>query len=133
MIEDCAHDTRTWQRRTSYLQLDNHLGVYGNISNIFKQRAIFLKKKRKKMRRARATHTHTRKHTHTIYIYIYTQGAREQRVSVKIYEESSRVESSRVDSNARDASPSSNAIFSPRRNCIIYISNTNVRCVVECT
>lgn len=132
MIEDCAHDTRTWQRRTSYLQLDNHLGVYGNISNIFKQRAIFLKKKEKKCD-ARAQHTRIHVNIHIQYIYIYTQGAREQRVSVKIYEESSRVESSRVDSNARDASPSSNAIFSPRRNCIIYISNTNVRCVVECT
>lgn len=127
MIEDCAHDTRTWQRRTSYLQLDNHLGVYGNISNIFKQRAIFLKKKRKKMRRARATHTHTRKHTHTIYIYIYTQGAREQRVSVKIYEESSRVESSgfqrprRVPLVERD-------FFSPEKLYYIYIEHECALC-----
>lgn len=128
MIEDCAHDTRTWQRRTSYLQLDNHLGVYGNISNIFKQRAIFLKKKRKKMRRARATHTHTRKHTHTIYIYIYARNEGAARLGENLRGiESSRVESSgfqrprRVPLVERD-------FFSPEKLYYIYIEHECALC-----
>lgn len=128
MIEDCAHDTRTWQRRTSYLQLDNHLGVYGNISNIFKQRAIFLKKKEKKCD-ARAQHTRIHvTYTYNIYIYIYARSEGAARLGENLRGiESSRVESSgfqrprRVPLVERD-------FFSPEKLYYIYIEHECALC-----
>lgn len=128
MIEDCAHDTRTWQRRTSYLQLDNHLGVYGNISNIFKQRAIFLKKKEKKCD-ARAQHTRIHVNIHIQYIYIYIRKERGSSAS-RWKSTRNRVESSRVEwiPTPETRPPRRTRFFLPGE-IVLYIYRTRM-CVV---